>query len=118
MVAASIHRLLHRRRPATNPEIHPMRDMQQAMATLTAIADDPIAYAERWKRAHRRKVIGTFPMNFPVEVVHAAGALPIVVQENRQAITAGRNLLYEFYCGYTRSLADHAATRQLDVFDG
>jgi bcr-type benzoyl-CoA reductase subunit C len=94
-----------------------MRDVQEALAVLSRDADDPMAYAERWKRAHGRKVIGTFPMNFPVELVHAAGALPVVVQEDRAAITAGRNLLYEFYCGYTRSLADQAATRKLDVFD-
>jgi benzoyl-CoA reductase subunit C len=95
-----------------------MRDAQEAMATLSAIAADPNAYAEAWKKTHQRKVIGTFPMNFPSELIHAAGALPVVVQENRQAITAGRTLLYEFYCAYTRSLADQAATRQLDVFDG
>jgi benzoyl-CoA reductase/2-hydroxyglutaryl-CoA dehydratase subunit BcrC/BadD/HgdB len=50
--------------------------------------------------------------------VHAAGALPVVVQASREAITVGRNLLYEFYCAYTRSISDQAAKQQLDVFDG
>jgi benzoyl-CoA reductase subunit C len=98
-------------------EIRVVPNTHDAIATLTTVAEDPIAYAVNWKRSHHGKVVGTFPMNFPMELVHAAGALPVVVQENRQAITAGRNLLYEFYCGYTRSLADQAATRQLDVFD-
>src|SRR6476620_5991498 len=98
-------------------ETHPMSDAQEAMATLAPIAEDPNAYAEAWKRAHQRKVIGTFPMNFPGELVHAAGALPVVVQENRVPVTMGRTLMYEFYCAYTRSLTDQAATRQLDVFD-
>jgi len=94
-----------------------MRTRDEIVAALTRIADDPNAYAENWKQAHNRKVIGVFPMNFPVELVHAAGALPVVVQESRAPITLGRSLLYEFYCGYTRSLTDQAATNQLAVFD-
>lgn len=90
---------------------------EEIVATLARIAEDPNAYAESWKRAHQRKVIGTFPMNFPAELVHAAGAMPVMVQESRAPITLGRSLIYEFYCGYTRSLTDQAATRQLDVFD-
>jgi bcr-type benzoyl-CoA reductase subunit C len=94
-----------------------MRKAEEIVATLARIAEDPNAYAESWKRAHQRKVIGTFPMNFPAELVHAAGAMPVMVQESRAPITLGRSLIYEFYCGYTRSLTDQAATRQLDVFD-
>lgn len=88
------------------------------MSTLWAAADDPVAYAEAWKAKHGRPVIGSFPMNFPSEIVHAAGALPVVIQESRTSITEGRSLLAEFYCGYTRSVADQAALGQLDVFDG
>src|SRR5919197_872714 len=95
-----------------------MRDVREAMAELTAVAEDPIGYAERWKRERGRQVIGTFPMNFPVELIHAAGALPLIVQQDRSPITAGRNLLFEFYCGYTRSIADQAATHKLGVVDG
>ena len=94
-----------------------MPDTQDAIATLTRIAQDPHAYAQGWKRQHQRKVIGTFPMNFPAELVHAAGALPVVVQDDRAPITLGRTLMYEFYCGYARSLTDQAATRKLGVFD-
>ncbi len=94
-----------------------MPDTQDAFATLTRIAEDPHAYAQGWKRQHQRKVIGTFPMNFPAELVHAAGALPVVVQDDRAPITLGRTLMFEFYCGYARSLTDQAATRKLGVFD-
>jgi bcr-type benzoyl-CoA reductase subunit C len=94
-----------------------MRNAHEALAALSEIADDPYGYAERWKRAKRRKVVGVFPMNFPPQIVHAAGALPIVAQEHRDAITVGRTLLPEFYCGYTRSISDQAAKGQLDVFD-
>lgn len=87
------------------------------LTALAEIAEDPHAYATTWKRKTGRKVIGVFPMNFPSELVHAAGALPVVVQEDRAAITLGRSLLYEFYCGYTRSLVDQAATQKFDVYD-
>jgi bcr-type benzoyl-CoA reductase subunit C len=95
-----------------------MRDVPAAIAALAEVANAPQAYAEDWKRRRDGKVIGIFPMNFPAEVVHAAGALPVVVQASREAITVGRNLLYEFYCAYTRSISDQAAKQQLDVFDG
>lgn len=94
-----------------------MREAEEIIAQLRHVAEDPEAYAEKWKTTHDRKVVGIFPMNFPAELVHAAGALPVIVQERREPITLGRNLLFEFYCGYTRSLADQAAKRQLGVFD-
>jgi benzoyl-CoA reductase/2-hydroxyglutaryl-CoA dehydratase subunit BcrC/BadD/HgdB len=56
-------------------------------------------------------------MNFPSELTHATGALPVIIQESRTTITEGRSLLPEFYCSYTRSLADQAAIGELDVFD-
>jgi bcr-type benzoyl-CoA reductase subunit C len=77
-----------------------------------------VSYAADWKAQHGRPVIGSFPMNFPSELVHASGALPVIVQESRTPITEGRSLLPEFYCSYTRSLADQAAVGELDVFDG
>ena len=61
-----------------------MRDVQAAIAALTEIADDPQAYAEEWKGRRGGKVIGIFPMNFPAEIVHAAGALPVEVQAGRE----------------------------------
>ncbi|MGE0231793.1 MAG: 2-hydroxyacyl-CoA dehydratase subunit D [Flavobacteriaceae bacterium] len=85
--------------------------------SLATIADNPDAYAKAWKQRTGGKVIGIMPMNFPGELVHAAGALPVVVQEDRSSITLGRSLLYEFYCGYTRSLVDQAATDKFGVFD-
>jgi bcr-type benzoyl-CoA reductase subunit C len=88
-----------------------------AFAVLAAAAADPISYATAWKARTGRPVIGSFPMNFPSELVHATGALPVIVQESRTPITEGRSLLPEFYCSYTRSVADQAAVGELDVFD-
>ncbi|MET8430690.1 2-hydroxyacyl-CoA dehydratase family protein [Nocardia sp. NPDC004860] len=87
------------------------------MSALREAADDPVGYAQTWKARHDRRVVGSFPMNFPAELVHAAGALPVVIQDSGTPITEGRNLLAEFYCGYTRSVADQVALGRLDVFD-
>jgi bcr-type benzoyl-CoA reductase subunit C len=95
-----------------------MSEAEKIIAALGQVGEDPNAYARKWKQAHGRKVIGTLPMNFPKELVHAAGALPVTVQDSRAPFTLGRGLLYEFYCGYTRSLVDQAAIGQFDVFDG
>ena len=92
--------------------------IDEILGTLAGIAEDSLGYAQQWKQRNARKVIGVFPMNFPLELVHAAGALPVVVQESRTPVTLGRSLLFEFYCGYTRSIADQAATGEFAVFDG
>lgn len=94
-----------------------MRGTKETFDTLAHIADDPNRYVSAWKAKHGRKAIGIFPMNFPAELVHAAGALPVLVQESPEPITLGRSLIFEFYCGYTRSLTDQAATQKLDAYD-
>ncbi|MEN0133540.1 MAG: 2-hydroxyacyl-CoA dehydratase family protein [Rhodococcus sp. (in: high G+C Gram-positive bacteria)] len=90
----------------------------QAMRTMSAVADRPNSYVTQWKERTGRKALGVFPMNFPAELAHAAGVLPVIIQEDREPITVGRNLLGEFNCGYTRNVADQAALGRLDVYDG
>src|SRR3984893_7997629 len=57
-------------------------------------------------------------MNFPGELGHAAGALPLILQESEEAITVGHGLMYPFYCGFTRSLVDQAAKGDFGFLDG
>jgi bcr-type benzoyl-CoA reductase subunit C len=73
--------------------------------------------AREWKARTGRPVIGTFPMHFPAEVVHAAGALPVVVQDSDEQITVGHGSFYPFFCGYTRSVVDQASKGQFDFLD-
>ena len=89
-----------------------------ALAVLEEVARDPDGYVREWKGRTGRRAVGILPMNVPREVVHAAGALPVLVQENREPDSMGRHLLAEFYCGYTRNLADSAAKGKLDLYDG
>jgi len=95
-----------------------MSDALAAQKRLRDVARDPRAYVEQWRQTHPGgKVIGALPLNFPREIAYAAGALPVIVQDDQQPVTEGRALLAEFYCGYTRNLADQAATGRFDMYD-
>ncbi len=93
-------------------------ELDAVLAVLTEVAEDPDRYVRRWRESTGGKVVGAFPMNFPAEIAHAAGALPVLIQENREPDVHGRDLLAEFYCGYTRNVADSAAKGRLDIYDG
>lgn len=92
--------------------------MNSALDQLAAVARDPRGYVGDWRGRHPgRLVLGVLPMNFPRELALAAGTLPVVVQDDQRPVTEGRSLLAEFYCGYTRNLADQAATGRFDLYD-
>ena len=91
---------------------------ESALAALEDVAGDPDGYVARWKARTGGRAVGVLPMNFPAEIVRAAGVLPVLVQENREPDSLGRHLLAEFYCGYTRNLADSAAKGRFDILDG
>ena len=95
-----------------------MPDATDPLARLAEVARYPRGSIEHWRSAHPGEpVVGVLPMNFPREIAYAAGTLPVVVQDDQQPVTEGRSLLAEFYCGYTRNLADQAATGRLDCYD-
>lgn len=94
-----------------------MMNEMDPLHVMAQVADDPDAYVAEWKRTTGGLALAVFPMNFPVELAHAAGVLPVIIQEDRQPITEGNNLLAEFNCGYSRNLADKVATGRLDGFD-
>lgn len=91
--------------------------MQNIPREMIAAAVDPRAYATEWKARTGRPVVGTFPMHFPAEVAHAAGALTAVVQASEDTITVGGGSFYPFFCGYTRSVVDQATKGDLDFLD-
>ena len=89
-----------------------------AVERLAEVARDPRPYVESWRAAHPgAKVLGVLPMNFPRELAHAAGVLPVVVPDDREPVSEGRALLPEFYCGYTRNLVDQSAGGRFDLYD-
>lgn len=86
-------------------------------ATLEKVAEQPLESAKAWKDAHGTKVVGSFPMHFPGEMAHAAGTLPVILQENHDPITVGHGMIYPFYCGFTRSVVDQACKGEYEFLD-
>jgi benzoyl-CoA reductase subunit C len=84
---------------------------------LENAAEQPLASARAWKAEHGQRVVGSFPMHFPGELAHAAGCLPMILQEAQDPITVGHSLLQPFYCGYTRSVVDQCAKGEYDFLD-
>jgi benzoyl-CoA reductase subunit C len=82
--------------------------MEDVLDLLEEIASDPLGYAARWKKETGGRVIGVLPMHFPGELAHAAGALPVILQEDDVPITIGQMSVFNFYCGFNRSLIDQA----------
>lgn len=91
--------------------------MNTILQQFAVAAAAPGATARAWKQAGGGKVVGSFPMHFPAEAVHAAGALPVILQEAEDPITVGHASIYPFFCGYTRSVVDQAAKGDLGFVD-
>ena len=91
--------------------------MQGILETFARAAAHPLDYARQWKAETGGRVVGIFPMHFPGELAHAAGALPMIVQEDDVAVTVGQSQVFSFYCGYNRSLIDQALRGEFEVFD-
>lgn len=90
--------------------------MTTTKVRLDTTLDDPYRRAGELKK-QGTKVFGVSPMHFPEELIHAGGALPVVLQESNEPITYGMAHLYPFFCGFTRSVVDMGVRNKLDVFD-
>jgi bcr-type benzoyl-CoA reductase subunit C len=91
--------------------------MEDELELLAEVAAGPLSYARRWKRETGGRVIGVLPMHFPSELAHAAGALPVILQEDDEPITVGQRSVFNFYCGFNRSLIDQALRGEFSELD-
>jgi benzoyl-CoA reductase subunit C len=91
--------------------------LHNILSVFQEVASRPLAYARRWKHETGGRVIGLFPMHFPGELAHAAGALPFIIQEDDEPITVGQSNVFNFYCGYNRSVIDQALRGEFDFLD-
>ncbi len=90
--------------------------MTSVLDKLTPIIQDPYSHALEAK-AQGKPVVAVSPMHFPEELIHAAGALPVVLQETNEPVTVGFGHIYPFYCGFSRSNVDWAVKGRLSMFD-
>lgn len=91
--------------------------MSAILDKLEAVATHPYEHVRAWKKLHGKPVIGTLPMHCPAELIHAAGALPVQLQELPDAITSGGGAMFNFFCAFTRSIVDQATEDKLDFLD-
>ncbi|HET9096684.1 MAG TPA: 2-hydroxyacyl-CoA dehydratase family protein, partial [Candidatus Baltobacteraceae bacterium] len=86
-----------------------------------AIESLEFAQALAWKRAQPgRTIIGSFPVYSPIEVFHAAGALPVGLTGggNRLEISHADARFQSFVCSIVKSTLELSLTGKLDEFDG
>lgn len=74
-------------------------------------------YAAEWKARTGRQVVGLLPMHFPGELAYAAGCLPVVLQDDAEPITIGQSNVFNFYCGFNRSIVDQTMRGRFDGLD-
>jgi benzoyl-CoA reductase subunit C len=94
------------------------RSVDDLMQPFRDVVDRPYERLRQWKQAHDKKVVGCSPMHFPEELVHAAGMLPVVLQESEEPVTDGFAYVHPFFCGITRNIIDIASKGELGFFDG
>ena len=94
-----------------------MSRREEILAVFSQVSENPLQYAVEWKEKSGRPVVGVLPMNFPSEMVHAAGALPMVLQNDEEPITVGQSRIFNFYCGYNRSLVNQTLSDKFNFLD-
>src|SRR5215471_13432138 len=81
----------------------------------------PFDLAAEWKRQHPdKKLIGCYPVYTPVELIHAAGMLPVGVigAGNRLEIAHADSRFQSFVCSIVKSTLELGLTSKLDFLDG
>ena len=84
------------------------------------IEDNSFATVREWKKGEpRRKVVGYFPVYFPVELIAAGGMLPVAIfgGGSRIAVKRGDAHMYSFMCSICKTTAELALGGQFDFLD-
>lgn len=90
--------------------------MSRILEEVGYVYNDPYLKA-RQERAKGRKIVGITPMFFPEEMVHASGAMPIILQESNTPITMGARHYHHFFCGVSRAFVDVAVKGEFSFLD-
>jgi benzoyl-CoA reductase subunit C len=91
---------------------------QDVLGFFRKLVKEPYRGLRDWKTAQGGKIIACMPMQIPEEIIHAAGALPIVIPESKEPVTIATKHLQNFFCGYARNVVDVALKGKLDFLDG
>ena len=81
----------------------------------------PLDLMSEYKKSHpETKMIGCYPVYTPVELIHAAGMLPVGVMGggNRLEIAHADSRFQSFVCSIVKSTLELGLTQKLDFLDG
>ena len=81
----------------------------------------PLDLAAEWRKHHPdKKLIGCYPVYTPVELIYAAGMLPVGVigAGNRLEIAHADSRFQSFVCSIVKSTLELGLTERLDFLDG
>ncbi|MCL5958643.1 MAG: 2-hydroxyacyl-CoA dehydratase [Chloroflexi bacterium] len=96
--------------------------VEEIVAKCREIFDDPSFQAVKdWKsRTPGGKAVGCFPVYTPVELIHAAGLLPVGVigAGNQIEIAHADSRFQSFICSIVKSTLELGLTGRLDAFEG
>ena len=84
------------------------------------LEDIDFADVRAWKQRTRRPVVGFFPVYAPVELIHAAGILPVGLSGagDRLDIQHADARFGSFICSIVKTTTEMSMTGHLEVFDG
>ena len=91
--------------------------MQDILDKFDLITRDAYAWLPGYKEEKGLKIFVCLPMYVPEEIIHAAGALPVILQEGNEPITSGHSKIQSFFCGIVRSIVDLSLKGRLDFLD-
>ncbi len=83
--------------------------------------DLDFSYARKWKAAQAgRKVVGFLPVYVPLEMIHAAGCLPLGIfgGGDSMEVIHGDAYYQSYICRIPRSTIELGVTKRLDFVDG
>lgn len=95
-----------------------MESRQAILDLFAEIVADPYPRLREWKARTGRKVLGCLPMYVPEEIIHAAGALPVVITGGVDNTSLAEAHMPNFACSLVRSNLEAALRRELDFCDG
>jgi benzoyl-CoA reductase subunit C len=85
------------------------------------LENSPLDLVQDWKRVHpETKIVGCYPVYTPVELIHAAGMLPVGVigAGNRLEIAHADSRFQSFICSIVKSTLELGLTERLKFLDG
>ncbi len=94
------------------------QEAENILSAFRELVRKPYESLKKWKTLYKKKIIACMPMQIPEEIVHAAGALPVVIPESKEPVTLASKHIQNFFCGYARSVIDVVLKGKLDFLDG